>query len=104
MVLHLAELHNIPYFQVGPRFPAGLARKLREAGMTLAITDGTGLFPDRQIKTAAEVEALRRGNKISEACFRIVAKTLAESKVRNGTLVHGGSILTSERLRDLTML
>ena len=61
----------------------------------------TGLFPERQIKTAAEVEALRKGNKASEAGFRIVAKTLAESKIRNGKLVHGGSILTSERLREL---
>jgi Xaa-Pro aminopeptidase len=35
------------------------------------------------------------------AGFRIVTKTLAESKNRNGTLVHAGSILTSERLREL---
>ena len=101
MVLHLAELHGIPNFQVGTRFPIGLARKLREAGMTLEIADGDGLFPERQIKTAAEVEALRKGNSASEAGFRIVAKTLAESKIRNGKLVHGGSILTAERLRDL---
>jgi Xaa-Pro aminopeptidase len=101
MVLHLAELHDIPNFRVSPRFPIGLARKLREAGMTLEIADGGGLFPERQIKTAAEVEALRKGNKASEAGFRIVAKTLAESRIRNGKLIHGGSILTSERLRDL---
>ncbi len=101
MVLHLAELHDIPNFKVGERFPAGLARKLREAGMTLEITNGTGLFPERQIKTAAEVQALRKGNKASEAGFRIVTKTLAESKIRNGKLVHGGSILTAERLREL---
>lgn len=101
MVLHLAELHGIPNFKVGSRFPVGLARKLREAGMTLDIADDNGLFPERQIKTAAEVEALRKGNKASEAGFRVVAKTLAESKIRNGKLVHGGRILTSERLRDL---
>jgi Xaa-Pro aminopeptidase len=101
MVLHLAAEHDIPNFRVGPRFPAGLARKLREAGMNLEIANGDGLFPERQIKTAAEVAALRKGNKASEAGFRIVAKTLAESAVRNGRLVHGGSVLTSERLRDL---
>ena len=101
MVLYLAELYGIPNFLVGPRFPVGLARKLREAGMTLEIADDEGLFPQRQIKTAAEVESLRKGNKVSEACFRVVTKTLAESKIRNGKLVHGGSILTSERLRDL---
>ncbi len=101
MVLHLAELHGIPNFKVGDRFPAGLARRLREAGMTLEIANGTGLFPERQIKTTAEVAALRKGNKASEAGFRVVAKTLAESKIRNGKVVHGGSILTSERLREL---
>jgi Xaa-Pro aminopeptidase len=101
MVLHLAKLHDIPNFRVGPRFPVGLARKLRESGMTLEIANGSGLFPERQIKTAAEVEALRKGNKACEAGFRVVAKTLAESKIRNGKLVHGGSILTAERLRDL---
>ena len=101
MVLHLAELHHIPNFRVGPRFPIGLARKLREAGMTLEIADDEGLFPERQIKTAAEVAALRKGNKASEAGFHIVAKTLAESGIRNGKLVHDGRILTSERLRDL---
>jgi Xaa-Pro aminopeptidase len=101
LVLHLAELHGIPKFKVGPRFPLGLARKLDEAGLTLDVAENDGLFPERQIKTAAEVGTLRKANRASEAGFRIVAKTLAESKIRNGTLVHGGSILTSERLRDL---
>ena len=101
MVIHLAELHGIPAFRVGSRFPAGLAHKLREAGMTLEIADDNGLFPERQVKSAPEVEALRKGNKASEAGFRIVSKTLAESKIRNGKLVHGGSVLTAERLREL---
>jgi Xaa-Pro aminopeptidase len=101
LVLHLAEHYDIPNFRVGSRFPVGLARKLREAGMTLEIADGSGLFPERQIKTAAEVEALRKGNRASEAGFRIVAKTLAESKIRNGQVVHGGRVLTAERLREL---
>lgn len=101
MVLHLAELYDIPNFRVGSRFPVGLARKLRDAGMILEIAEDSGIFPERRIKTAAEVEALRKGNHASEAGFRIVAKTLADSKIRNGVLVHGGSILTSERLRGL---
>jgi len=101
MVLHLAELHDIPNFKVGERFPIGLGRKLREAGMTLEIANGTGLFPERQIKTSAEVAALRKGNQASEAGFRVVAKTLAASKIRNGKLIHGGSYLTAERLREL---
>jgi Xaa-Pro aminopeptidase len=101
LVLHLAETYRIPRFRVGHRFPHGLGHQLQEAGMALEIADGSGLFPERQIKTAAEVAALRKGNQASEAGFRMVARTLAESKIRNGKLVHGGSILTSERLREL---
>jgi len=69
--------------------------------MTLEIAGDSGLFPERQVKTAAEVEALRKGNKASEAGFRIVTRTLAEARIRNGKLVHGGTILTAERLRAL---
>jgi Xaa-Pro aminopeptidase len=101
MVLHLAELHGIPTFRVGSRFPVGLACKLRDAGMILEIAEDNGLFPERQIKTAAEVEALRKGNKASEAGLRIVSKTLAESEIRGGKLYHGGTVLTAERLRAL---
>ena len=101
MVLHLAELHGIANFKVGPRFPLGLARKLGEAGMTLELAENDGLFPERQIKTAAEVASLRQANRASEAGFSVVAKTLAESRIRNGKLVHDGAILTSERLREL---
>lgn len=101
IVQHLAKEFKISNFRVGPRFPIGLARKLRLAGITLDIADGDGLFPERQIKTAAEVAALRKGNRASAAGFAMVAKTLAESKIRGGKLVHGGSVLTSERLRDL---
>ena len=101
MVMHLAELHDIARFTVGPRFPLGLARQLTLSGVTLDVAENDGLFPERQIKTAAEAGALRKANRASEAGFRIVAKTLAESKIRNGKLIHDGSILTSERLREL---
>jgi Xaa-Pro aminopeptidase len=101
MVLHLAETYGIANFKVGPRFPLGLARKLQESGMTLEIAENDVLFPERQIKTPSEVAALRKANRASEAGFSIVTKTLAESKIRNGKLVHSGTILTSERLREL---
>ena len=101
VVLHLAKLYDIPNFRVGSRFPVGLARKLRQAGMTLEIAEDSELFPERQIKTATEVAALRKGNRASEAGFRIVAKTLAEATIRKGKLIHGGRVLTAERLREL---
>lgn len=101
LVRHLAKLYHIREFQVAPRFPAGLAFALRDAGLKISMPSSTGLFPERELKTAEEVESLRKGNRASAAGFRVVAKTLAESTVRRGQLVHQGKVLTSERLRDL---
>ena len=39
LMLHLAELDDIPNFRVGPRFPIGLGRKLRE-GMVVSVLPG----------------------------------------------------------------
>lgn len=98
MVLHLAELHDILNFQVSPRFPVGMARKLRESGMTLEIANGSGLFPGRQIKTAAEVEALRKGDQAvdnhcvghgvgSEIHEEPILRSKAPCKLRKGMVV-----------------
>lgn len=101
IVRHLAKLYKIREFKVGARFPAGLAFALRDAGLKIEVQAEGGLFPKREVKTAAEVEALRKGNRASAAGFRVVANTLAESTVRRGQLVHQGRVLTSERLREL---
>lgn len=101
LVKHLAKLHGIRKFRVSSRFPAGLAFALKDAGLKIEVAGVEGVFPERVIKTAGEVEALRKGNQASAAGFRVVAKTLAESKVRRGTLIHQGKVLTAERLREL---
>ena len=101
MTRHLAEVYGIQEFRVGSRFPAGLAFQLRDAGVKVTAADHGALFPEREIKTAAEVESLRKGNRASAAGLRVVAKTLAESTIRSGKVVHRGRVLTSERLREL---
>ena len=101
IVRHLAKLHDIREFRVGARFPAGLAFELRDAGLKISPAPPGELFPQREVKTAEEVESLRKGNLASAAGMHIVAKTLAESTVRRGQLVHQGKILTAERLREL---
>ena len=104
MVCHVAKLYKIRTFRVSARFPAGLAFSLKEAGLKLEIAGNEGLFPERVVKTASEVEALRKGNDASAAGFKIVAKTLRESKIKNGKLIHQGKTLTAERLRELIAL
>lgn len=101
VVRHLAKIYGIREFLVGSRFPAGLLVALQQDGVKVKVESNGGLLPERQCKTAAEVKALRQGNQASAAGFRVVAKTLSESKVRRGVLHHQGRVLTSERLREL---
>lgn len=101
VVRHLAKLYGIREFAVSARFPAGLAFKLRDAGIGITVHENGHLLPQRECKTAAEIESLRKANRASAAGFRVVEQTLAESTVRRGVLVHGGRVLTSERLREI---
>ncbi|MBK1855046.1 aminopeptidase P family protein [Verrucomicrobiaceae bacterium 5K15] len=101
MIIHLAEVYQIPRFRIGERFPAGLALELQQAGVEIQADKNGGVCPEREIKKTSEVESLRRGNRASEAGFRVVHKTLTESKIVRGQLVHQGKVLTSERLREL---
>lgn len=104
LVRHLAKEYGIKEFLVGARFPAGLGFELQKAGLKLFAAKDGDLFPEREQKTADEVEALRQGNAASAAGFRAVKKALSESKVKGGKLVHQGRVLTSERLRELISL
>lgn len=101
LVRHLAKVYKIREFLVGARFPAGLGFELRDAGLKISVAPHAELLPQRTIKTPAEIELLRKANLGSAAGFRIVAKTLAESTVRRGKLIHQGKVLTAERLREL---
>ena len=104
LVRHLADSYGIKEFRVSPRFPAGLAFQLADAGLKISPDMNGGLFPERLIKGASEVEALRKGNDASAAGFRAVRKALSESKIKGDTLIHQGKVLTSERLRELISL
>jgi Xaa-Pro aminopeptidase len=101
VVKHLAELYGIREFRIGSRFPAGLAFKMKDAGLRITVAENGNLLPQRECKTASEVEALRKGNRASAAGFKAVTRTLTEAKIRDGFVVHNGSVLTSERLREI---
>lgn len=104
IVRHIAASYGIKEFRVSPRFPAGLAFQLAAAGVKVSPDMNGGLFPERVVKSAAEVDALRKGNEASAAGFRAVRKALAESQIRGDKLIHQGRVLTSERLRELISL
>jgi len=72
---------------------------LIQLGVSLNIEKGA-LFPERQIKSAEEIEACREGARISEAGFTRVREILSQSEIgTDDVLVFEGNILTCETLR-----
>jgi Xaa-Pro aminopeptidase len=79
-------------------FPAGIANRLTRLGLKLQIADGP-IFPQREIKTAAEAEAIREGNRCSTLGILAAEAVLRASKVKNGQILYRGAPLSSERLK-----
>lgn len=93
----LARHYKLRAFSVASDFPLALADKLRALGVKL--TPVPALFPEREIKTAAEAAALRQGNRCSAAGIAAAEALLRRSKIKAGKLVLDGKPLTSERLK-----
>ncbi|HTZ20075.1 MAG TPA: M24 family metallopeptidase [Opitutaceae bacterium] len=85
-------------FTVPEDFPASLAARLPALGVKLNIADGP-LFPEREIKSAAEAAAIREGNRCSALGFAAVERLLRASRIKGGRLFYRGTPLTSERLK-----
>ncbi|HVU34949.1 MAG TPA: Xaa-Pro peptidase family protein [Opitutaceae bacterium] len=85
-------------FTVPQDFPAGLYTKLIRLGLKVQIAEGP-LFPEREIKSAQEADALREGNRCSAAGIAAVEKMLKASRIKGRTLVHRGKVVTSESLK-----
>ncbi len=79
-------------------FPAGLYQELRDLGLRVEVSQGP-LFPQREVKTPAEAEALREGNRCSAAGIAAAERVLRASRAKSGRLLYKGSVLTSERLK-----
>jgi Xaa-Pro aminopeptidase len=94
----LARELKLPRFTVPGDFPAGLYDQLQRLGVRLEIADGM-LFPEREIKSDAEAEAIRAGNRSSARGFAAVERILRASKVRGSRLSYQGKTVTSEMLK-----
>ena len=98
IIAELARAYRLRGFRVADDFPAALFVKLRNLGLTLELAHGP-LFPEREIKSAAEAAAIREGNRLSSVGFATAEKILRAARVRGRTLIHDRRPLTSERLR-----
>ena len=93
-----ARAHRIHTFRIADDFPVALYLRLTELGLKLELARGP-LFPEREIKSAAEAAAIREGNRLCSVGFTVAANLLRAAQPRGRTLLHEGKPLTSERLR-----
>ncbi len=95
----LAGRLRVKSFVIPDDFPAGLCDRLRAHG--LALTPATPLFPEREIKTPAELRAIREGNRCSAAGIAAAERLLRAAKIdkKDNRLLLDGRPLTSERLK-----
>jgi Xaa-Pro aminopeptidase len=98
IIVRLARTFRQRHFTVPADFPAGLYDQLRKRGLSLTVSDGP-LFPEREIKTAAEAAALREGNRCSARGIAAAERVLRASRIRGSRLIFEGRPLTSERLK-----
>lgn len=100
MIATVTRAHGQRAFRIADDFPAALYVKLRELGLRLEFASGL-LFPEREVKTAAEAAAVREGNRLCSVGYRVAEDVLRRARIKGRTLVHQGKLLTSERLRFL---
>jgi Xaa-Pro aminopeptidase len=98
-ILGVAAKYKIKSFVVPEQFPAGLLEALRRAKLKVAVSTEP-FFPQRKVKTRAEVACLEEALRMTETGLRRGIDVLRASKAdRRGNLKWGGTPLTSERLR-----
>lgn len=98
IIATVTRAHGVRRFRVPDDFPSHLYVKLTKLGVKLDLAHGL-LFPEREIKTAAEAAAVREGNRLCSVGFSAAEHILRAARIKGRTLVHRGQVLTSESLR-----
>ena len=83
---------------VPPTFPLELADRLREAGIELR-PDRDFFVGRRRVKTAPEIEGIRRAQRGADAAMAAAAELFRQAEPRNGSVSLDGEPLTSERVK-----
>ena len=84
--------------EVPTTFPLDLADRLRSKGYTLNIRKDP-FFPERMIKTAEEVAAIREAIQLTEEAIKSAIDVIAQAEIRGEELWLRGRPLTSELIR-----
>ena len=100
ILLAFLQDRGLARLKVPADFPLATADFLRQAGIVLEVA-GAPLFPQRQIKTLEEIDALRRAMRATEEGMQTAVEALSAAAVGDdGQLYLDGQVLTSERLRQ----
>ncbi len=98
IIAEVARAHRLRAFRVAADFPAQLFLKLRSLGLRLELAEGP-LFPEREVKSAAEAAALREGNRLSAIGLAAAEEAMRAAKPKGRYLVTRGRRLTSEDVK-----
>lgn len=98
IIAEVARHYRLRAFRVADDFPATLYLRLRELGLTLELANGP-LFPEREVKTAAEARAIREGNRLSAIGLAAAEQALRTARPRGRVLYRQGRPLTSEAVK-----
>lgn len=86
--------------QVPGDFPLGLAETLRRRRVKVEVCNGD-IFPERAIKTEAELQEIKRANRCSAAGLARVREILEAATIGSRQILRwGGTVLTSEILQQ----
>ena len=107
-IVFAALQRGVKKFRVPADFPVTLFLRLQELGLELVATGSSrderstpALFPQRWVKSKAELDGIRAGNRAACAGFTAVEKILAEARPdKKGRLIWKGKVLTSEILQE----
>ena len=107
-IVFAALQRGVKKFRVPGDFPVTLFLRLQELGLELVATGSSRderstptLFPQRWVKTKAELDGIRAGNRAACAGFTAVEKILAEARPdKKSRLIWKGKVLTSEILQS----
>jgi Xaa-Pro aminopeptidase len=101
MIKLLLKDRGIRRIFVPGSFPHGLARELRQVGVTVDVKKG-GIFPQRELKREDEVKKISAALMMAEVGLAEGIQALKRSKIgRDGRLMYNGVPLTSEKLRSI---
>lgn len=90
--------------RVNSFFPVGIARALEAARVRVEIADDA-LYPEREIKSAKEIEYIAEAQRAAAQAVRAAVAEIRAARVnRAGELISGRKTLTSERLRQLIQI